>query len=56
MKDANCYPAACRQKAAVRYQLIQDLLDGLLPSGTLGYHHLDDGVLGVVGFVSRFLT
>ncbi|KAI5475217.1 peroxisomal biogenesis factor 11 [Pseudohyphozyma bogoriensis] len=43
------------QQAATRYQLVQDGLDVLLPSGTLGYHHLDDGVLGVVGFVTSLM-
>lgn len=38
------------QRTAVRYQLIQDSLDILLPAGSLGYHQLDDGVLGLVGY------
>jgi hypothetical protein len=44
------------QKNATTYQMVQDLLDVLLPSGTLGYHHLDDGVLGLVGCVNRPLS
>ena len=38
-----------RQRKAVRTQLLQDSLDILLPAGTLGYHNLDDGILGIVG-------
>jgi hypothetical protein len=43
------------QIAAVQTQLVQDSLDILLPAGTLGYHHLDDGVLGLVGFVTSLM-
>lgn len=35
----------------MRTQFLQDALDILLPAGTLGYHHLDDGILGIVGLV-----
>lgn len=34
---------------------MQDSLDILIPSGTLGYHSLDDGVLGLVGTVTSFM-
>lgn len=43
------------QQASVRTQLVQDSLDILLPAGTLGYHNLDDGVLGLVGFVTSIM-
>ncbi|GAA5854655.1 hypothetical protein JCM8547_004925 [Rhodosporidiobolus lusitaniae] len=43
------------QQAAVRFQLVQDALDILIPAGTLGYHHLDDGVLGLIGTVTSFM-
>ncbi|SCZ99233.1 BZ3500_MvSof-1268-A1-R1_Chr7-1g09442 [Microbotryum saponariae] len=43
------------QKAAVRTQLVQDGLDILLPAGVLGYHNLDDGVLGLVGVVTSLM-
>ncbi|BGP54778.1 hypothetical protein JCM8202_003287 [Rhodotorula sphaerocarpa] len=43
------------QQAAVRYQLTQDALDILIPAGTLGYHSLDDGVIGLVGTVTSFM-
>lgn len=38
-----------RQQAAVKFQLFQDALDILSPAGTLGYHNLDDGILGITG-------
>jgi hypothetical protein len=40
-----------RQSAAVRFQLIQDSLDILIPASSLGYLKLDEGVLGIVGCV-----
>ncbi|GAA6042555.1 hypothetical protein JCM8097_004664 [Rhodosporidiobolus ruineniae] len=43
------------QQSAVRFQLVQDALDILIPAGTLGYHHLDDGVLGLVGTVTSIM-
>ncbi|KWU47490.1 peroxisomal biogenesis factor 11 [Rhodotorula sp. JG-1b] len=43
------------QQAAVRYQLTQDALDILIPAGTLGYHSLDDGTIGLVGTVTSFM-
>lgn len=48
--SGSCFRFECHsQQAAVKYQLIQDSLDILLPSGTLGFHNLDDGILGIVG-------
>lgn len=44
-----------RQQAATRYQLVQDSLDILIPSGTLGYHSLNDGVIGLAGTVTSFM-
>lgn len=43
------------QQAAVQYQLTQDALDILIPAGTLGYHSLDDGTIGLVGTVTSFM-
>ncbi|GAA5937310.1 Pex11p [Sporobolomyces koalae] len=43
------------QIEAVRTQLVQDSLDILLPAGTLGYHHLDDGILGIVGVITSLM-
>jgi len=47
--------AVLTQRAAVRYQLIQDLLDILIPAGTLGYHNLDDGIIGIVGTITSLM-
>lgn len=44
-----------QQRAAVRYQLVQDLLDSTIPSSTLGFVNLDDGVVGLAGFVSSLM-
>ena len=41
------------QRGAVRYQLIQDSLDICLPAGSLNFHSLDDGALGLIGSVWR---
>ncbi|GJN89776.1 hypothetical protein Rhopal_002765-T1 [Rhodotorula paludigena] len=43
------------QQSAVRYQLVQDALDILIPAGTLGYHSLNDGTIGLVGTVTSFM-
>ncbi|GAA5822129.1 hypothetical protein JCM11251_004866 [Rhodosporidiobolus azoricus] len=43
------------QQSAVRFQLVQDALDILIPASTLGYHSLDDGVLGLIGTVTSFM-
>ncbi|GAA5902830.1 hypothetical protein JCM6882_009137 [Rhodosporidiobolus microsporus] len=43
------------QQSAVRFQLTQDALDILIPAGTLGYHSLDDGALGLIGTVTSFM-
>lgn len=40
------------QRFAVRYQLVQDSLDIWLPMGSLNFHNLDDGVLGLIGCVA----
>ncbi|KAK4056596.1 Peroxisomal membrane protein PMP27 [Microbotryomycetes sp. JL221] len=47
--------AVLAQRAAVRTQLLQDSLDILIPSGTLGYHNLDDGIIGLVGVVTSIM-
>ncbi|GAA5826149.1 hypothetical protein JCM10212_004816, partial [Sporobolomyces blumeae] len=43
------------QQASVRTQLVQDCLDILIPAGTLGYHSLDDGVIGLVGTATSLM-
>lgn len=34
---------------------MQDSLDILIPSGTLGFHQLNDGVIGLVGTATSFM-
>ncbi|MBW0481194.1 hypothetical protein O181_020909 [Austropuccinia psidii MF-1] len=43
------------QAFAVRLQLLQDLCDLISPSSTLGYHSLNDGVIGIAGVISSLL-
>ncbi|GAA5971761.1 hypothetical protein JCM11641_001503 [Rhodosporidiobolus odoratus] len=43
------------QQSAVRTQFTQDALDILLPAGTLGYHSLDDGLLGLIGMATSLM-
>lgn len=43
------------QVLAVRLQLLQDFCDILSPSSTLGYHSLNDGVIGGAGVISSLL-
>lgn len=40
-----------RERNAVRYQFIIDLLDVWIPATNLGYVNLNDGVLGLFGYV-----
>lgn len=54
-RETDYCPAHHSQQAAVRYQLTQDCLDILIPSGTLGYHNLNDGLIGLVGTVTSFM-
>jgi len=43
------------QRSAVRLQLVQDSLDVLIPATTLGYTRLDEGTVGLAGFVTSLL-
>jgi len=43
------------QRKSTYYQLTQDSLDILLPSATLGYHHFNDGVLGLAGLTTSLM-
>lgn len=47
--------SASAQAVAVRLQLLQDFCDILSPSSTLGYHSLNDGVIGGAGTISSLL-
>ncbi|KAG9038790.1 Peroxisomal membrane protein PMP27 [Tulasnella sp. JGI-2019a] len=44
------------QSAAVRYQLIQDLLDFWLPASTLGYVNINDGAAGIIGLMTSVMA
>lgn len=44
-----------KQSTGLRWQLIQDTCDILSPTSTLGYHSLNDGVIGAAGVVSSIL-
>jgi hypothetical protein len=41
-----------REQHSVNKQLLQDGLDMLIPATGLGYLHLDDGAVGLIGYVS----
>jgi len=43
-------------RAATRQQFIIDILDVWLPASTLGLVKINDGVLGMFGFISSFLA
>jgi peroxin-11B len=43
-------------RAATRQQFIIDILDVWLPASTLGLVKINDGVLGIFGFISSFLA
>lgn len=43
------------QAFAVRLQLLQDFCDLLSPTSTLGYHSLNDGIIGGAGTISSLL-
>ncbi|CAB4391174.1 unnamed protein product [Rhizophagus irregularis] len=42
------------RKAAIR-QLIQDVLDCSIPATALGYIHLEDGLVGLTGFITSIM-
>ncbi|KAJ7235883.1 peroxisomal biogenesis factor 11 [Mycena haematopus] len=42
-------------RAEVRYQLIIDILDLWNPATTLGFTHVNDGVIGVFGMISALM-
>jgi len=43
-------------KAANRQQLVQDVLDGCIPGTSLGFLNLNEGVLGIVGFITSVMA
>jgi hypothetical protein len=38
-----------REKEEATFQLIQDCLDIIIPSSTLGWINVDEGLVGIVG-------
>ena len=47
--DSSMYFFSSREKEATTYQLVQDALDFIIPSSTLGWVAADEGVVGIVG-------
>ncbi|KAG0140751.1 hypothetical protein CROQUDRAFT_664753 [Cronartium quercuum f. sp. fusiforme G11] len=43
------------QASSIRWQLLQDACDLLSPTSTLGYHSLNDGIVGGAGVISSLL-
>lgn len=43
----------CRARDATRYQFIVDLLDIWVPATNLGLVNINDGFIGIFGYVSR---
>jgi len=43
------------QQAAVNRQIVQDSLDWMLPATTLGFVHLNEGALGLIGLVTSIM-
>jgi peroxin-11B len=44
-----------RERKAVIRQLVLDALDLTLPATALGYFHLEDGLVGLIGFVTSIM-
>ena len=45
----------CREGAAIRLQLLQDICDLAAPTTALGFTNFDDGVIGLAGTLSSLL-
>jgi len=43
------------QAYAIKYQLVQDMLDIVIPGTAIGYFALDEGVLGIAGFITSIM-
>lgn len=39
----------CRETRSVSYQLLQDIVDIIIPSGNLGWLPVDEGIIGIAG-------
>jgi len=44
------------QREAVRAQFLLDILDVWLPASSLGYVHLNDGIVGLLGFTTSLIS
>jgi len=44
-----------RERAAISIQLLSDVCDLTVPTSSLGYIHLDDGIVGIAGTVSSII-
>ena len=44
------------QQKAVNRQMLQDSLDWMLPGNTLGFVNLNEGALGLIGYVGPAVT
>ena len=45
-----------REIYATKYQLAQDVLDALIPAGSLGYlPFMDEGMIGIAGVITSVL-
>ncbi|CAI2181539.1 3632_t:CDS:2 [Funneliformis geosporum] len=44
-----------KERKAVIIQLVQDVLDITIPATALGYLHLEDGLVGLAGFISSIM-
>ncbi|EER23761.1 Peroxisomal membrane protein PMP27 [Coccidioides posadasii str. Silveira] len=44
-----------RERAAVTTQLVSDICDLTIPTSTLGYANLDDGIVGIAGTISSLI-
>ncbi|KAG0223024.1 peroxisomal biogenesis factor 11 [Mortierella sp. GBAus27b] len=47
--------AIAKEQRDVNWQLLQDALDALIPSSSLGYVNLDDGIVGLVGTITSIM-
>jgi len=48
--------AAVKERGAVRYQLVVDLLDAWLPATGLGVVNVNDGVAGILGLITSIMA
>jgi len=55
-KSADEKKKQSKELYAVKFQLVQDVFDALIPAGTLGYlPFMDEGLIGIAGVVSSLM-